>query len=69
MLGEGCISLEARSGAKWTWLDHDMLRDETSLETLVIWGKWQDKSLEWLDASLLDRLRRAARFGGGWGSP
>lgn len=40
---KGASSLEARSGAKWTWQDHDMLRDETSLETPVIWGKWQDQ--------------------------
>ena len=40
----GVSCLECGNGFKWTWRDHEILRDGTSLAAEVEWGKWQDET-------------------------
>ena len=38
----GVSMLECGNGFKWTWRDHDVSHDGTSLAAEVNWGKWHD---------------------------
>ncbi len=38
----GGSSLNCGPSIKWTWVDHDVLRDGASLDVPVEWGEWRD---------------------------
>lgn len=40
----GVSMLECWNGFKWTWRNHEILHDETSLTAEVEWGQWQDET-------------------------
>jgi hypothetical protein len=40
----GVSMLECWNGFKWTWRNHEILRDGTSLAAEVEWGKWHDET-------------------------